>query len=239
EGLDMMGFRNERYLALSNRDPQNIFYGRTDFKTVFAGLSQLFTHLLGIGFQNIGWRIRETLPILILPALLIFLNRRFLLEGKALMTSLALFILAAPLVATLMAFVSGHTVAYQVLYASFSVPFGCILMGILSDKIILTGKPMTRIILFLFVGVMILSAWTNINSIRHGYSSEISLPDRAKSIEKKYHQGDTLRFSSVDEALLMNLYFEKKDMLQIVHSDSLYTKYPSDRVVRKVYSPLP
>jgi len=166
-GLEMMQWRNAKYQEQSVLDPGNIFYGAATAKTILAGVFQMVTHLFSIGFQNAGLRIRETIPFLIFPIVLLYLNRDYLKKERSLLTMLGIFIFSAPILAVVLALISGHTISFQTLYASFSVPFCCVLTGILFDNTYKEVSYPGKIFLMCYGTMVLLSAILNLTATRH------------------------------------------------------------------------
>ena len=216
EGIKFMSARGEMYVKLSQADPDNPFYGEANFRTIATGFFQMVTHMLGIGFQYSGLRIRETLPFLLVPLLLVYLNRRKLNEHRRLLIILLIFALAAPLFAVLLALLTGHTVSFQVLYTNFSVPFVCLILALIIQITWRNGNLTGRILIAVYCLMMIFSASIVMVTERHHAGGDRNLEADARKMESNYQPGDTLIFATSQEALLRNLYFRNPAIFQKV-----------------------
>ena len=215
-GLKFMGARSEMYHTLSLMDPGNAFYGKADFRTIVTGLFQMITHLFGIGFQYGGLRIREAIPFLVIPSLILFLNIKMLKERKESYIPLIILGLAAPLFAMLLAIMSGHTVSFQVLYANFSLAFVCIILGSLFESTWRNGGLLSRSMVVAYLLMMSASSLFIMVKERHDAGESRNLEAVAKELESNYQPGDTLIFATSQEALLRNLYFRNPAIFQKV-----------------------
>ena len=225
-GLDcfaVMTARNAGYQTLSQRDPSNPLYAAADFRTITAGFFQMVTHLAGIGVQNAGLRIREAIPFLALPFAVFFIARKSMMGNRITFLALIFLFFSAPLMAIAIALISKHTISFQVLYANFSLPFACILLGASLGALWNRGNG-ARTIVLAYVLLIILSAYISVVPERHGKTQGKDYEHLAMSQEADYRIGDTMIHRSTTDAIHLNLHFKRRDVIQRVDSVSEFNK---------------
>ncbi len=217
DGLEFMEMRNNQYQEASLLDPTNSFYGEANSRTITAGFFQMITHIAGIGFQNTGLRILETIPFLLLPAAIFFLTLQSIAIHRKIFLLLFIIIFSAPLVAVILAITSGHTVSLQTLYTSFSIPCACLFLGALFHFALGYHTWSRRILVALYLLVIISSSVIVICTDSHGsVTPETDWEAIAIGKESRYLPGDTLIHNSSQQAMLLNLYFRNPSMVQKV-----------------------
>ncbi|MDZ4715327.1 MAG: glycosyltransferase family 39 protein [Cytophagales bacterium] len=223
DGFAVMTVRNAAYQTLSQRDPSNPLYAVADFRTITAGFFQMVTHLAGIGMQNAGFRIREAIPFLALPFAVFFMARKSIVGNRATFLALIFLFFSAPLLAVAIALISKHTISFQVLYANFSLPFACILLGASLGDLWNRGNGAKTIVLA-YLLLIILSAYISVVPERHGKTQGKNYEKLAMSLEADYRIGDTLVHRSTMDAIHLNLHFKRRDIIQRVDSVSEFNK---------------
>ena len=183
----------------------------------------MVTHLAGIGVQNAGLRIREAIPFLALPFAVFFIARKSMMGNRITFLALIFLFFSAPLMAIAIALISKHTISFQVLYANFSLPFACILLGASLGALWNRGNG-ARTIVLAYVLLIILSAYISVVPERHVKTQGKDYEHLAMSQEADYRIGDTMIHRSTTDAIHLNLHFKRRDVIQRVDSVSEFNK---------------
>ncbi len=219
EGLGIMAARNSNYELWSAADPENVFYGQVTGYNVLAGIAQMTVQIFGFGFQFAGFRILEILPLLILPAGLLWLGRRSLLQYREVLFQLLCFSFGPVVLALLLALKSHHTVSFQPVYGNFAVPFACLVYAAMLMEALRSHKVVSLVTAALVV-VLVGVSGINVLRVSGHAATEQALPWRlsASQWESAFVPGDTLTLRKCDDALLMSLYMRSRTVpLRVVN----------------------
>lgn len=218
EGFKFMGIRNENYKHLSLIDPSNSFYGKVSHTKVIGGSLQMLTHSFGIGFQRVGMQVRYASIFLLLPIILLYLNKFEIIRNKKSIVILTILCLVIPLAAIFLALKSGHIVSFQTLYLNFAIPFSCLIIGFLIHSSLIKQSATAIWLALMFCSVLLSSNYSNLHLTRDQVQAEKYL-----NIGKKIANSaptDTVVFKSLEKAFYINLYLTNKNILQKVDSTS-------------------
>jgi len=219
--LHVMALRNSNFQKLSALDPDNTFYGQTTFKTAVGGIFQMLVNMFGMGFQDLGLRIRDILPLMLIVVALLISSKNLVVEKVQIYLGLIILMASAPIYALLLAITSHHTISFQAGYSIFSVPFVCIFMGLILEQCYRKGNTAIRILVAAYSIVIIISGFATLKPTRHGLSkTDVNMESLAKELENHYTPGDTLVIGTKEKAMLFNLYFSNPSILQKVDTQS-------------------
>ncbi len=225
EGLEIMARRNLEFQAMTLAYPDHSLYGKTSPQKLVTGFLQMCTHILGIGFQYGGFRVREALVFLLVPLLLVWTNRKVIGARSHTLLQLSLMIIVMPVISLVLAIRSGHMISFQGVYANFAVPFAAILFGIIFGTTFSEKKILTSVLWISYLAILGTSVWLALSKGRTIRSENVSdYSATAREIESAYVPGTTVIFHSFDEAVLNNLYFTNPNIIQRIDSSALSTK---------------
>jgi 4-amino-4-deoxy-L-arabinose transferase-like glycosyltransferase len=128
EGLRRMQERNSSYrLRASQSAAHETFVLPPTAGNMARGWVQMTSHMAGVPFQLFGVRLGVGWPLLLAPVVLTAFGLRRSERADARLT--LLLAASAPAFASFLALRSGHTIAFQQLYAVWATPFVCLLIG--------------------------------------------------------------------------------------------------------------
>jgi 4-amino-4-deoxy-L-arabinose transferase-like glycosyltransferase len=208
EGLRKIKHHNAEYARRAGAAAGPEFARRATAGEMAAGALQLTYVMTGNGLQDAGLRLREMMPLLVPPAILLWMGwaRCRRLPEPAPSAALLLVVLSASAigVGTGLALISGHTVSFQTLYANFASPYSSILLGVGAAEAS-RRSVLTRGVLAVQLAVMLLSL-----GMVYEDAPRFRLPNSyaavAGQMPAMYQRGDRVVYSRWPDARRVNLY---------------------------------
>jgi uncharacterized membrane protein len=210
--------KNAAMLAKNWKPGDNTFYMPANFVNTLKGLLQILLPLFGNGAQNLGLHLSTLFPFLVIPGLLIWIGfakeksydkYSFSILSAILFTQVAFIIVISSL--------KGHIIFFQPIYGSVhGVPYAMIIMAFAIFQIKSYSRKRRTFLYTLVIIQMIIMiiSWFPTYNDQRERNPYYTL---AHNIEASYTTGDTIIYSSWNDAQIVNLYIEhKKDALQKV-----------------------
>jgi uncharacterized membrane protein len=134
DGMKVLDAQNAKYaLQASNYvDGEKSFAMPVSIKNVITGWVQVWLQVFGNRFQNFGFRIREIgvmvlIPLIAIASLVLQYRKQEIMRKRLIFLLLLIFVQTG--FATILAIRSGHCISFQTLYAMFTIPYACVLLG--------------------------------------------------------------------------------------------------------------
>lgn len=131
DGLHLISERNARYMEQSALDPDNSFYKKTGIYSLAAGWAQNLLYFSGNTLIESGFRIIQLLPLLAFPLFVIILSWRYKKRKHTVYYNLLFVLVFSSLFyASILSIISGHIIAFQHTYSTFSFPYFILLFSV-------------------------------------------------------------------------------------------------------------
>ncbi len=237
EGLHYMSLHNAQYIQQLHilKDDENSFVLPSNFKNIFSGWIQILLPASGNTLQQADYRLRQLSVLLTIPVLLVLVGfRKSNHDVKNSLTLLLLLVFSAPVWATLLAVIAGHTISFQPAYVIFTTPFVMMLIAIGFEKLCNSDYKKWYKLALTFAFVVIIGASFSYHYFNNNRKYSSDYPNPYSLIVTKINQqaispSDTIVYPNYNDALLSNIYFsENVKAIQLIDTSQnkviLYNK---------------
>jgi uncharacterized membrane protein len=236
EGMKVLDMQNAKYAIQASNyvEGQKSFAMPASPKNIVTGWVQVWLQVFGNRYQNFGFRIREIAAMVLIPLVMTGALGWMIRKDKGALGKyrlIVILIVVQTVFASILAIRSGHCISFQTLYASFVVPYACVLLGWTFVHLYESNKfSALSIALSVFVsGVMLSSCFTtylNTNSIFPDFNGH-----RRKAQELSARSGDEpVAIKTGMDLMLISLYLpDETDILLYVDATLVDDSYSVER----------
>jgi uncharacterized membrane protein len=237
EGMKVLDQQNARYaLQASNYvEGQKSFAMPATMKNIVTGWVQVWLQVFGNQYQSFGFRIREIGVMVFIPLVLIiaFARRvRKLMVQRKKMAMLLVLVFFQTVFATVLALRAGHCISFQTLYASFAVPYACVLLAWILVELFQEERfaNLSIALSILIYGIMLSSCFTtylNTNAIFPDSNGHARKADELLDMPA----GSRVAIKSSMDLQLIGIYMpERSDVFLYVDQNVVDDSYSVERV---------
>jgi hypothetical protein len=221
EGLSWMGKQNEEFVRDAINQNAQTVKPNLGIAAYRFGLNTV--KIFGSEFQTMAFPKVLIFGYLLFPAVILFFGLRNIRKSEYFRQAMfVLFPIAMYFVFTLfMAFNSGHTTAFDSRYICFVLPMASIILAFGFDRMLESTVWIKRLAYAGMAGltaVMVVSAFPHlVFQVNKKGGDPFPYHHAADMVEKRFSEGDLVLYNNTKDALLTNLYINKKvDILQHV-----------------------
>lgn len=208
DGLRLMAERNQNYTRLASVPSEGDGYARPATPlNVAAGVVQISAASTGNLLPASGAvRLRETLPLLVLPLVLLGAGLSSLSsvarESRGLLVVLSV---SWPASAVVLALWHGHVIPFGTSYTNFAAPYLCVLLAAGLRSLWHSGSNRARAFVGLYIGIAILSV-SHLGSESNREGGPNMHREIALTLAASVRSGDVVLFPDWESARLVNSY---------------------------------